>query len=191
MTIAFFDFDGTLTTKDSLFEFIKFSVGRIAFFKGMIILLPVLVGYKIGLIKSADAKLAVLNHFFAHNENLWKKKTQLFSEVLPCILNPNGYKKLKWHQQKGHPVVIVTASMESWLSGWCIKENVTLIATKVIFIQNKLTYLSQNCQGAEKVKRIAEKYNLDEYKTIYAYGDTSADIPMLSLATHAYYKKFS
>ena len=42
--------------------------------------------------------------------------------------------------------------------------------------------------GAEKARRIAERYPLDRYTTIYAYGDTSEDREMLSLAHKKYYR---
>ena len=47
-----------------------------------------------------------------------------------------------------------------------------------------------NCHGQEKVRRIKEAYPLDQYREIYAYGDTGGDRPMLGLATHSFYKPF-
>ncbi|MDQ1268592.1 MAG: phosphatidylglycerophosphatase, partial [Campylobacterota bacterium] len=39
-----------------------------------------------------------------------------------------------------------------------------------------------NCHGKEKARRIKEHLNIDEYETIYAYGDSSGDNEMLALA---------
>ena len=41
--IAFFDFDGTITTDDSLLKFIRFVVGDRRFLLGLVVLSPMLV----------------------------------------------------------------------------------------------------------------------------------------------------
>ena len=62
--IAFFDFDGTVTTRDTLLEFIKFSKGRLNFFSGFFIYSPFLVALKLGIVSNQSAKEKVLQHFF-------------------------------------------------------------------------------------------------------------------------------
>ena len=54
--IAFFDFDGTITTKDSLLEFIRFYHGDIKTILGILILSPILVLYKMKIIPNYKAK---------------------------------------------------------------------------------------------------------------------------------------
>ena len=46
--LALFDFDGTLTKKDTMFEFIRFSKGNLMLLIGLIISFPILVLYKLG-----------------------------------------------------------------------------------------------------------------------------------------------
>jgi phosphatidylglycerophosphatase C len=48
----------------------------------------------------------------------------------------------------------------------------------------------KNCNGKEKAKRIKQAINLNEYDSIYAYGDSAGDKQMLALATYTYYKNF-
>ncbi len=45
--IAFFDFDGTITSKDTLAEILKFAKGKRVYYTGLIIFAPVLIGYKL------------------------------------------------------------------------------------------------------------------------------------------------
>ena len=45
MKIAFFDFDGTITTDDSLIKFIRFAVGDFKMMLGMFLLSPMLVAF--------------------------------------------------------------------------------------------------------------------------------------------------
>ena len=76
--IAFMDFDGTITKKDSLLEFIKFQKGKLAFYTGFLLNLHWLVGYLLKLVPSDRAKQKVLNYFFAGLEqNLFQEKCDL------------------------------------------------------------------------------------------------------------------
>jgi phosphatidylglycerophosphatase C len=49
-------------------------------------------------------------------------------------------------------------------------------------------FLTKNCSGREKVRRIKEQYDLALFDRIYAYGDNPADRPMLGLAHERYYR---
>ena len=62
--IAFFDFDGTITTKDSLLEIIKFQKGIPAFYTGLFFQLPWLIAFKIKIIPNDAAKQKMLTYFF-------------------------------------------------------------------------------------------------------------------------------
>ena len=67
-----------------------------------------------------------------------------------------------------------------------------LIATKLASENNRLTgkFATKNCSGVEKLNRIKENYNLDNYKTIYAYGNSKGDKEMLTIADKKFYKYF-
>ena len=45
MNLALFDFDGTITNRDSFIDFIKFAKGNLKFFQGFMILSPILILY--------------------------------------------------------------------------------------------------------------------------------------------------
>ena len=100
--------------------------------------------------------------------------------------------KIKWHQEQGHKVVIVSASMESWLKTWCDKNNIDLISTRLEIKDNNLTgkFATKNCSGLEKANRVNEVYDLNDYNYIYAYGDSRGDQELLALADKSFYKPF-
>jgi len=62
--IAFFDFDGTITTKDTLFEIIRFQKGAAALYLGMALLSPLLVLFKMKVISNQQMKEIVLRFYF-------------------------------------------------------------------------------------------------------------------------------
>lgn len=193
--LALFDFDGTLTAKDSLGDFILFAFGKPKTLIGGILLSPTLAGYALGLMDNSKAKQQVLKYFFSgiSVEKMQNLGERYAKQRLPSILRPTGLDKLTWHQQQGHQIVIVSASTEYWLKPWTDSMGFDLLATQLEVKDQKLTgcYAGENCHGDEKLRRIKSVYDLGQFDEIYAYGDTSGDKPMLALADHAFYKPFN
>jgi phosphatidylglycerophosphatase C len=193
--IALFDFDGTITKKDSLVDFIQFVIGKPKYFISILYLSPMLVSYKLKLISNHLAKEKLVTYFFkGWNEDYFQKLAdQYSSERLDKIICVQALEKIKWHQQSGHEIVVVSASMENWIKKWCTINNLELISTRLEIINSKLSgkFATRNCFGIEKVKRIKEKYDLEEYDLIYAYGDSIGDKQMLELANKSYYRCFN
>jgi len=194
MELSLFDFDGTITGKDSLADFIQFIVGKPAYYWGLLLLSPLLVAYKLKIIPNDIAKEKLFSYFFrgwdSYQFQIVADKYSL--EQIDKIIRPKAKKKITWHQKQGHRVVVVSASMESWLKKWCQKYNIDLIATRLEILDGKLTgkFATKNCYGIEKLNRIKERYNLLEYSVIYAYGDSPGDKEMLSIAHKKHYKNF-
>ena len=194
MTITFFDFDGTITKKDSILKFVRYAVGKWNYRFGLLILSPILLAYKLKIIPNHIAKEKLISHYFKGCDSILFRNigNKYSKEQIDKILRPKALEKIKWHQDKGHKVVIVSASMECWLSGWCEKNKLELIDTKLEVMNNRITgkFSTKNCYGIEKVNRIKENYNLEYYDVIYAYGDSKGDKEMLSIADKKYYKYF-
>lgn len=192
--LALFDFDGTITSDDSLIKFIRFAKGDTAYVLGMILLSPMLVKYKLKLIPNYKAKQLMLSYYFkGMNAQEFQKVAQTFSlEHIDTILRPKAMKKIAWHKEQGHKIVIVSASMKCWLKPWCMKHNIDLISTELEIVDNKLTgkFSTKNCYGVEKENRVKEIYDLNEYDYIYAYGDSSGDKELLTLANETFYRPF-
>jgi phosphatidylglycerophosphatase C len=68
--LALFDFDGTLTTKDSLLEFIRFAKGSVALYLVMGLFSPVILFYKLLKQDGEQAKRMVLSFLFKGKKNL-------------------------------------------------------------------------------------------------------------------------
>jgi HAD superfamily hydrolase (TIGR01490 family) len=193
-TLALFDFDGTLTTRDSLGDFIHYACGTPKTIIGAIMLTPVLTGYACRLIANDKAKEKVLGYFLGGQslEEIRSVAQNYATNRIPQILRSKGLEKLQWHIAQGHKVVLVSASASLWLKPWSDSLGIELLSTELEVSNDLLTgrYASKNCHGEEKVRRINEYLNLDEFDQIYAYGDASGDKPMLGLAEYAFYKPF-
>jgi phosphatidylglycerophosphatase C len=192
--IAFFDFDGTITTKDTLLEFIRFSKGGLVFFFGFLLNSPYLLAYKLKFISNQTAKEKILRFFFKDMPaGKFKEQCDLFSQkILPSLIRPKALNEIKKLQSEGYDVIVVSASPEQWIRDWATKMQVRLIASCLEIKNGRITGRldGKNCHGREKVRRILENHVLSEYDVIYAYGDTKGDLPMLELATTKFYKPF-
>jgi len=194
MNISFFDFDGTITTGDSLIKFIHFVVGDVKFIWGMALLSPMLIAYKLKLIPNYKVKQYMLSYFFKgmSEEKFMQVANEYSLNHIKTILRPKAMEKIAWHKEQGHKIVIVSASIECWLKPWCDRNGLDLIATKIEMKDGIVTgmLLTKNCYGIEKVNRVYEIYNLSEYDHIYAYGDSRGDKELLELANDSFYKPF-
>ena len=64
-SIAFFDFDGTISKYDSMIHFIIKTFGLKKYIFSTLKLLPTILKYKVGLLSNQVAKQIFLNHFFS------------------------------------------------------------------------------------------------------------------------------
>jgi HAD superfamily hydrolase (TIGR01490 family) len=193
-SIAFFDLDGTVTSKDTLPALLKFIKGKIRYYAGLIILSPVLTLYVLGFISNHRAKEILLSHFLKGMDlDKFNFLCRKFVETkLPFLLRKEALHEIRRHIKNNTQVVIVSASPENWVLPWCNRYNIACIATKLEVVNNRLTgkIEGKNCHGTEKARNILKAYNLSHYSKIYAYGNSRGDLPMLSLATDSYYKPF-
>jgi HAD superfamily hydrolase (TIGR01490 family) len=192
--IAFFDFDGTITSKDTLLAFIRYSKGTQGLLWGFLRNSLHLIAYKLNLASNQTAKEKVLRYFFKNMPvEEFNSLCQRFStRCLPGLIRKQALEEIKKLQQEGTIIVVVSASPENWISAWTDAMGVQLIASRLEEKEGKITgnILGRNCYGEEKVRRILEKHQVQDYEIVYAYGDTRGDQPMLKLATRAFYKPF-
>ncbi len=192
MVLALFDFDGTISFRDSFGDFIRFVVGPWRFWCGVVCLIPVITAFIFGIVKAWRAKELMAIYFFrGWNAKEFKQLAYNYSlQRLPRIVRPIALERIWEHKRRGDTVVVVTASIDLWLRGWCEAQGIDLIATRLQIRDGRITgrFLTKNCSGREKVRRIKEQYDLSVFDRIYAYGDNPADRPMLELAHERYYR---
>ena len=191
MRLALFDFDGTITDRDSFFDFLIFTFGFPRFMLGLAAVSPVLLMFLARLIPNWKAKEAVFRHFLngVGAEFFDAAAAKYSAERIPAIVRGAALERIEWHRERGHRIVVVSASAEPWIRGWCDGLGLDLIGTRLQVAGGRLTGRidGKNCQGAEKVRRIRERYRPDDYEYIYAYGNSGGDRDMLSLADEQYY----
>lgn len=182
-TIAAFDFDGTITTKDTLFDFIAFYKGKTSLIAGLALLSPMLILFKAGIIKNSVAKEMLFHYFFEkESADKFNKVCMEYSQRISKICNPDIIRKVNEHKSKGHTLVIVSASVTNWIAPWAISFGFDkVIGTEIEVRKGKLTgrFSSKNCYGQEKVNRLQAEFPDRDIYTLYAYGDSEGDKQLL------------
>ncbi|MFT6210228.1 MAG: HAD superfamily hydrolase (TIGR01490 family) [Bacteroidia bacterium] len=193
-TLALFDFDGTISSKDSFVAFMKFTHGTPIFAYRMAMGLLTFAGWKLGLVKSHYTKVKALRSFYKDwtEEQMTDARKRFTSEVIPTILFPKAIAKINWHKEQGHRVIVVTASCDAWLSDWTRQMGLEILSTEMELKNGVHTgELSKpNCRGKEKVNRIKQHLELESYSEVYAYGNDHGDNQMLAIADHPHFREF-
>ena len=193
--IAVFDFDGTITKKDTLLEFIKFSKGKKSFYLGFFLFSPLLVAMKLKLYPNWKAKQKIFSYFYKgvkiEQFNDWGNR---FSAKINKIVRPKALETIQIHKEKGNKIVIISASIENWILQWAEKVNVNMVLATKIEINKKglLTgqFLTKNCYGQEKVNRLLKVFPYrNDYKLV-VYGDSRGDKELIDFADEGFYNKF-
>lgn len=192
--IAIFDFDGTITSKDTFIDFLRFAKGNTKFFVGIILLSPVILAYYLNLLNNESLKRIFIKYYLG---NLTKQEyfdiAENYAENrLPGLIKIEAIKKIYWHKWRKHDVVIVSASVKDWIINWTDSHGIRLIANELEFDNNSITgnLSDRNCDGMEKVKKLTKEFNLTAYKYIFAYGNSKGDKEILELADEKFYRCF-
>lgn len=189
--IVAFDFDGTLTTKDTLIEFIRYARGNGAFLLGFLLFSPLLVLMKLGFYPNWKAKQKVFAHFFKDTTiEDFDAVCQAFAASSKHLLRPKGIEAIDKALNEGSEVLIISASIDNWVQPFF--SEVKVLGTQIEVVDGKLTgrFLSKNCYGQEKVNRLKALYpNRQDYHLI-AFGDSRGDKELLAYADESFFKPF-
>jgi phosphatidylglycerophosphatase C len=108
------------------------------------------------------------------------------AEIERRWLRPDVVRRLSWHREAGHEVVLVTASFAVYVAPLGRRLGVDrVVATELEVHDGRLTgrLAGANCRGEEKVRRLAALFG-DPPPLAWAYGDSQDDRPLLAAAAH-------
>lgn len=194
--VAAFDFDGTLTRKDSFMRFLAWKRPRAAFVIDVAVTTPTLLLYAAGIVENDAHKMALFARQFGGSRyRVFQQSAAEFAGTrIPGLLRTDAVRRLRAHVARGHHVVIVTASIPEWIAPWAVTEGVSdVIGSDLEIRDGKITgkLRGVNCYGAEKVRRLLALRPDRHSYTLIAYGDSRGDKEMLAEADMPYYRRFS
>ena len=191
--VAAFDFDGTITKRDTLVPFLfrqapaKATVASIA---GSVRAAPE------GTAGFRDRLKAHLCHslFAGADATALEHAGTRYAEGLPRLYRPDVVDQITWHRAQGHDLVLVTASLGVYARPAAEALGFGhVIATELeVGDDGRLTgaLAAPNVRGAEKKRRLLEwltgtdDSDGDDDVELWAYGDSAGDADLLALADH-------
>lgn len=193
--IVAFDFDGTLTIRDSFTAFLRWRTGVAAWTRGLVRLTPAALTYlqdhDRGRIKAASVRAFLMG---IERETLENEAERFAEAVWSGFMRPDALACWNAWGERGVHRVIVTASPETTVAPFARRlgaEN--LIGTRLAFdSQDRVAgaFLGENCRGEEKMNRLRAVYG-PEVRLAAAYGDTSGDAQMIAAAVEKGYRVFT
>jgi HAD superfamily hydrolase (TIGR01490 family) len=192
--VCAFDFDGTLTTRDTLIEFIRYAKGSAALCFGFLLHCPLLVLMKLGLYPNYKAKQRIFSFYFRGMDiKDFDEVCRRFAADKRNLLRRSGIAEMQRVQNAGAKILVVSASIDNWVMPFFHDmKDVVVAGTKIETIDGRLTgrFLTKNCYGQEKVNRIKAMFPDRGQYELTAYGDSRGDKEMLEYADQGYYKPF-
>ena len=164
--LAVFDFDGTLTYRDSFTLFLREELGIVRYLTGLLGLAVPAACFAVGIISRDELK--------------------------EKLMRPNGIAEVTEQLRQGSKVTLCSASPELILKPFADRLGIELIATRLEERNGVLTGKidGQNCRQSEKVLRLKHEIGeLDKYY-VKAWGDSAGDKHLLEFANEPYYRKF-
>lgn len=185
--IAAFDFDGTLTTRDTLPAFIRFTHGCHRLLAGLLRHAHWLLLMRLGLCPNWKAKEKLFSYYYKGTTHAqFQQWGRDFADVAATMLDPQTAATLRQHQAAGHAVCVVTASVDEWVRPLCERLGVSMVMATRIEVSPDATltgrFLTRNCNGAEKVARLLETFPHRQSYRLYAYGDSHGDDELIASA---------
>lgn len=192
MNLALFDFDHTITTRDTFTDYVHCAVAPRRIALGKAALAPVIAGYRLGVVPATAIRACVVRVGFsgmrqAHALDI----AQEFSRTaLRRCVRRNAMARIDWHHARGDTVAVVSGSLDLYLADWCREHGLALLCSSLEADSGTLTgrYAGRQCDGEEKARRVRAAFDLAAFESIYAYGDSKGDRAMLRLAQQRYYR---
>ncbi len=199
--IYVFDFDGTITTRDTFALFLRYYAGSARWLLKITQLLPTFAAYKLGRIDRHAVKKAVINKFFAGDlsADVEARAKQFATEVIPNLIRPQA--KARLDELLNDPncgaesLYICSASIGPYLRYWALSSSIheqNVMSTELAVVGDRIAegLTGYNVWGSNKVRRIFDQFAPHSVRIIEAYGDTRGDREMLHAAKASYFKPF-
>ena len=192
--IVAFDFDGTLTVRDSFTTFLRKRAGRRGWTIGLVKLAPATAAYARDRDRGAIKAAAVATFLKGVTRTELEADAEAYAaKAWSKLMRPDALHTWKAWGQKGAHRVIVTASPALTVAPFANRLGAEgLLGTDLTFDPDERVtgaFESPNCRGEEKVRRLRAAYGPD-VRLAAAYGDTSGDTEMLAIADEVGFRVF-
>jgi phosphatidylglycerophosphatase C len=183
--LVVFDFDGTLVSKDTGFEFYKWLTTQSTLRTILTIALLPIIGTFYYFTVTRKLGINILCYISTAFQNmslfiLRKNFIDYYFSAAGAVVYADGVEELRQHQKNGAEVIILSGCPHWLLHG--VAKHIGLIGCKIIGSEqsskNYALLLKNHCYRENKIK-MAREAGATEVEWAIGYSDSLADIPML------------
>jgi phosphatidylglycerophosphatase C len=191
IVIAAFDVDGTLTTRDCVRPFLERAAGRrrllTSMFRRPVATVVAAARRDRDRFKEIIVGGSLRGKLIADVEAIGEQFAQY---ILVNWLRADTLRRLRWHQQAGHRIVLVSASLAAYLRPLALRLGIDdVLCTDSTRAGDRYgdRLVGLNCRADEKRRRLEQW--LEEQRSVHAevwaYGNSAGDRELLARADHA------
>nr|WP_029529403.1 MULTISPECIES: HAD family hydrolase [Pseudomonas] len=192
--LSVFDFDGTLTRRDSFVPFLRFAFGRTEFIRRIFTLAIPSLRFLFRHMNRDELKAHLIAKFLTGVEAQWveHKAVAFCDRYWTRLMRPSGLSSVAAEVESGAEVTLCSASPALVLGPFAKRLGIKLIATELEVVDGVLTgrISGNNCRCENKVIRLEAVYGLLSEYRLRAWGDTRGDLELLAAAQDAHWRHF-
>ena len=193
--IVVFDFDGTITTRDTFALFLRYYAGTKNWTLNILKLLPIFTAYGLRIVDRNAVKAHVIRRFFkgASVNGLNESAARFARDVIPGLIRPLAQAELDRQKTNPESLYICSASISPYLNVWGKDQKIRhILATELE--QDGLVYTGEikgwNVWGDGKIRRIQAEFGSRSVRIREAYGDSRGDRELLHAADVSHWRPF-
>jgi len=197
--VAAFDFDGTVTDRDTLVPFLVRAFGRPRVVATFALLAGTGLACLLRQVSIDEFKRRVLRRLVAGVpvERL-RALGPAHARAVASWVRADAQARIAWHREQGHRLVLVSSTLDLYLDevgarlGFddvlCSRLEVGRDDAGVERFTGALA--GSDCTGAEKVRRLTALVGALEAHELHVYGDSAGDRELLAVADQPHFRPF-
>ena len=197
--VAAFDFDGTITDRDTLLPFLVLAFGRARVAAVLAALGLSALGVVLRLVTIDRFKQRVLRRLVADvPAQRLRALGPVHARAIASWLRPGALERIEWHRAQGHALVLVSSTLDLYLAQVAAELGFDHLLCSRLEVRTEGAAGERfsgaiegiDCTGAEKLRRLTACLGGLDAVELHAYGDSAGDRELLAAADHPHFRPF-
>ncbi len=192
--VAVFDFDGTITRRDTLAPYLARVRGRVPFALATAREAAAFAGWALGRCDIDAVKRRMILRLLAGVPvEIARSAARAHARAVERDFRRAALERICWHRAQGHRLVLASAGLDLYLEPVARALGFDdLLCSRVAVRDGRCTGAldGPDCTGVEKRRRLEARVGDLAAIELHAYGDSAGDAALLAAAAHAHWRPF-